>query len=136
VTPDQIFNGAMIALLAMAVGYCAVIHRRLLALRASQDDFAQLIGSFNRAVGQAASGVADLKQLGVEVGATLDERIAVARDLVAKLDAASESAHGGDLATVIGSAQDRGRSHGLSQGLSQKLSLAERELASALRGVR
>jgi hypothetical protein len=135
VTPDQIFNGAMIALLAMAVGYCAVIHRRLLALRASQDDFAQLIGSFNRAVGQAASGVADLKQLGVEVGATLDERIAVARDLVAKLDAASESAHG-DLATVIGSAQDRGRSHGLSQGLSQKLSLAERELASALRGVR
>jgi Domain of unknown function (DUF6468) len=128
VTLAHAFDGALLALLALAVGYCAFIHRRLRALRASQDDFAQLIGSFDRSVRQASAGVADLKQLGAEVGASLNESIAVARNLAETLSAASAATRRSGLAVVATPAHEMPRPEGHS--------LAERELASALRGVR
>lgn len=76
-----ILDGVVAALLVATIAYCAILHRRLVALRGTTSDMHRLMADFARATERAERGIAELRRLGVEVGETLQARTATARAL-------------------------------------------------------
>jgi phage shock protein A len=71
----------LIALLAATLIYCALLERRLSALRKGQDGLKQTIGQLNGAIASAGTSMRVLKASAGEAAETLDARIADARNL-------------------------------------------------------
>ncbi len=68
-------------LLAATIGFCALLHRRLAAIRKGQQEMQDLINSLNQATERAAVNVAELKRAGTEVGGALHKQISEARQV-------------------------------------------------------
>jgi hypothetical protein len=79
------------ALLAATLVYCALLERRLAALRKGQDGFRETIGELNAAIGSAGASMRLLKAAAASAGETLDERLARARALIDELSLLTET---------------------------------------------
>ena len=71
----------LILLLGATLGYCAVLERRLSALRKGQDGFKDTIAELNQAITTAGVSMRLLKSSVSESAETLDERLSRARGL-------------------------------------------------------
>jgi hypothetical protein len=71
----------LIALLAATLVYCALLERKLSALRKGQDGLKQTIAELNTAIISAGASMRSLKAAAGEAAGTLDARIASARTL-------------------------------------------------------
>jgi chromosome segregation ATPase len=71
----------LIVLLAATLAYCAILERRLAALRRSQDGFKETIADLNQAITTAGTSMRLLKSSVSGATETLDERLDRARNL-------------------------------------------------------
>jgi phage shock protein A len=81
----------LIALLAATLVYCALLERKLSALRKGQDGLKQTIGELNTAIISAGASMRALKAAAGEAAETLDSRIAHARQLSDELSLITSS---------------------------------------------
>jgi len=72
-------------LLASTIGYCAMIDRRLKAMRKGQDGLLKIVRQLNGATDQAISAIGRLKHASDETGQELMNRVAEARALADEL---------------------------------------------------
>jgi phage shock protein A len=72
-------------LLVATLGYCALLERRLSALRSGQDGLKDTIGQMNKAIANAESSMRLLKAAAASASETLDERLSRARALADEL---------------------------------------------------
>lgn len=72
-------------LLVATLGYCALLERRLAALRSGQDGLKETIGELNGAIANAGSSMRLLKAAAAGAAETLDERLVRARGLADEL---------------------------------------------------
>ena len=86
-----VLDGVVAALLVATIAYCAILHRRLVALRGSTSDMHRLMADFAKATERAERGIAELGRLGVEVGETLQARTSAARGLGDELQIMTEA---------------------------------------------
>ena len=90
--------GVAILLLA-TIGFCAILNRRLAALRRNEGELAQVLVQFNEAAARAEAGVTRLKEASHESAGTLRERIEEARALCD--DLAFMTQRGGKIAAEL-----------------------------------
>jgi phage shock protein A len=81
----------LIALLAATLIYCALLERKLSALRKGQDGLKQTIMELNTAIISAGASMRALKAAAGEAAETLDGRIANARSLSDELSLITSS---------------------------------------------
>ncbi|HEY1632727.1 MAG TPA: DUF6468 domain-containing protein [Rhizomicrobium sp.] len=81
----------LIALLAATLVYCALLERKLSALRKGQDGLKQTIVELNAAIVSAGASMRALKAAAGEAAETLDGRIAQARGLSDELSLITSS---------------------------------------------
>lgn len=75
----------LIALLAATLVYCALLERKLSALRKGQDGLKATIGELNATIISAGASMRALRASASEAAATLDDRITNARGLADEL---------------------------------------------------
>lgn len=128
-------------LLALTVGYCFVLDRKLRALRQAQGSFESLLAEFTRATERAESSVTALRRACGELAAELDEKLETGRTLNDELTTITQS--GNALADRIESGLlDRPREVGGGERPEPREEAAtgrsesERELMQALRASR
>ncbi|GAB4517296.1 MAG: hypothetical protein Tsb0010_01370 [Parvularculaceae bacterium] len=73
------------ALLLVTIGYCAVLDRKLHALRSGQDGLRDVIRELNKATDQAQRSISQLKEQGAGAGAKLEGAIGRAKTLADEL---------------------------------------------------
>lgn len=88
--------------LAATIAYCAVLDRKLRAMRAGQDGMRELVGELNAATHRAAGAIDGLKRASEETGEELAERIRRAKSLADELSAMIDS--GNSIADRLGRA--------------------------------
>lgn len=76
---------ALTVLLAATLVYCAVLERRLAALRKGQDGFRATIAELNTAIVSAGASIRQLKTSAAGAAETLDERLSHARGMIDEL---------------------------------------------------
>lgn len=76
---------ALSVLLAATLVYCAILERRLAALRKGQDGFRETIGEMNSAITTAGASMRLLKSAATGIEETLEERLARARNAIDEL---------------------------------------------------
>jgi hypothetical protein len=84
-TVSLIVELALSGLLLATIGYCAVLERRLSALRKGQDGLKETIGDLNAAIVNAGVSMRALKATAGGAAENLDERLARARGLIDEL---------------------------------------------------
>lgn len=94
VPTEFLLDGLMAVLLAATVFYCAMLDRRLKALRNGQDGFRQTIDQLNTATARAEVSIAQLKQASGSMDETLGVQIREARVLAAELARAVQKGAG------------------------------------------
>lgn len=77
--------------LAATIAYCAMLDRRLRAMRSGQDGLRDLVGELNTATQRAASAIEALKQASAATGAELGDGVTRARVLADELSLMIES---------------------------------------------
>jgi len=70
---------ALDGLLAVTLGYCIVLERRLAAVRKGQEGLGRTVGELNMAIAGAGASLRALKAAAGEAAGTLDERLKRAR---------------------------------------------------------
>ena len=83
--PGLILETLVAVLLAVTIGYCVRLERRLAALRSGQDGLREIIAALNTATVRAQTSVAELRAAADAVGTDLGERVARARMLADEL---------------------------------------------------
>lgn len=84
--PISLIVEILLSLLLLAtLGYCALLERRLSALRSGQDGLKETIGELNGAIANAGSSMRLLKAAAAGASETLDERLSRARSLADEL---------------------------------------------------
>lgn len=73
------------ALLAATLVYCALLERKLTALRKGQDGLRSIIAELNTAITNAGASMRQLKAAASDAGETLDDRLTRARSLADEL---------------------------------------------------
>jgi len=84
-TISLIVELALSGLLLATIGYCALLERRLSALRKGQDGLKETIGELNSAIVNAGASMRALRAHAADAAENLDERLARARGLVDEL---------------------------------------------------
>ena len=88
---ELILEGLVATLLAVTVGYCFVLNRRLSTLRNGQDGLLEVVRSLNMATEQARASVRELHDTGETTGERLSEKVAKARLIADELSLIVES---------------------------------------------
>lgn len=111
----SVLNGAMpfdlmleiivSVLLAATIGYCAMLDRRLRAMRSGQDGLRDLIHDLSVATSQASDAIARLREASNATGQQLSEQVARGRGLADELALMLES--GNAIADRLGSLEMR-----------------------------
>lgn len=89
--------------LAATIAYCAMLDRRLRAMRSGQDGLRDLVGELNSATQRAVSAIDGLKQASEATNAELGERVRSARALTDELSLMVEA--GNSIAERLGRAE-------------------------------
>jgi hypothetical protein len=80
-----VVESSVAVLLAVTIGYCVMLNKRLVALQGDREALAKMIGDLMQATGLAQNAVQELKSAGGEVEGQLDGRLEEATALEAKL---------------------------------------------------
>ena len=80
-TSSLVIDILIIVLLAVSVGYCVVLNRRLSTLRQGQKEFVTLIARFDDATQRAELNIERLRGVSAEIDEHLGERISSGRAL-------------------------------------------------------
>lgn len=86
--------------LAATIAYCAMLDRRLRAMRSGQDGLRELVGELNTATQRAVSAIDGLKQASEATNEELGERVRTARALADELSLMVEA--GNSIADKLG----------------------------------
>ncbi|MBO6634701.1 DUF6468 domain-containing protein [Parvibaculum sp.] len=86
--------------LAATIAYCAMLDRRLRAMRSGQDGLRELVGELNTATQRAVSAIDGLKQASEATNEELGERVRTARTLADELSLMVEA--GNSIADKLG----------------------------------
>lgn len=84
-TVSLIVEVALSLLLVATLVYCALLERRLAALRKGQDGLKDIIADLNGAITHAGTSMRMLKSTAAGTAETLDERVSRARSLIDEL---------------------------------------------------
>lgn len=129
------------AMLAVTIGFCLVLNRRLGILRRNESELRDVLSKFNQAAAQAEAGIARLKDVSQETAASLRDRIGEAKAL--RDDLAFVTERGDRIVTELGKkiAAQRGAETPLAAARPvaasvREQSKVERELLSALERAR
>jgi len=90
-TISLIVELALSGLLLMTIGYCAVLERKLSALRKGQDGLKDTIANLNSAIVAAGESMRALKQTAAGAALSLDERMMRARAMIDELSILASS---------------------------------------------
>jgi hypothetical protein len=74
----MLVEGSVAILLAVTIGYCAILNRRLKRLHSDRETLARMVGDLVQATGLANAAIRELKGTAVEAEAKLGERLAEA----------------------------------------------------------
>ena len=88
---ELILEGLVATLLAVTVGYCFVLNRRLSTLRNGQDGLLEVVRTLNMATEQARASVRELHDTGETTGERLSEKVARAQVIADELSLIVES---------------------------------------------
>jgi len=88
---DLLLEGIVSVLLAATIGYCAMLDRRLRAMRSGQDGLRDLIRDLSAATGQAADAIVRLREASNATGQQLSEQVTRGRSLADELALMLES---------------------------------------------
>jgi len=102
---DILLEGLVAVLLVATVVYCALLDRRLKALRSGQDGLRQIISDLNQATEQARVAVSGLKAASDEIGTELDGKLSSGRELSEELSMMVNA--GERIADKLGDVADR-----------------------------
>lgn len=102
---DMMLEVIVCFLLVATIGYCAMLDRRLRAMRAGQDGLRGLITDLSAATTQAMSAIAHLRQAGDATGVALTEQVKRGRALADELELMVQS--GNDIANRLGGIETR-----------------------------
>ena len=80
-TSSLVIDILILVLLAVSVGYCVVLNRRLSTLRQGQKEFVTLIARFDKATQRAELNIERLRGVSAEIDEHLGERISSGRAL-------------------------------------------------------
>ena len=80
-TADLIVNGIVAVLLAVTLGFCLVLNRRIAALRRVSAEMVTLISGFESSIEMARESVQALKQAAGDAGGELQEKLEAATAL-------------------------------------------------------
>ena len=80
-TSSLVIDLLILVLLAVSVGYCVVLNRRLSTLRQGQKEFVTLIARFDKATQRAELNIERLRGVSAEIDEHLGERISSGRAL-------------------------------------------------------
>lgn len=102
---DLLLEGIVSILLIATIGYCAMIDRRLRAMRSGQDGLRDLIGELSAATEQASDAITRLRDASNATGQKLSEHVARGRSLADELAFMLEA--GNDIANRLGNIDAR-----------------------------
>ena len=86
---SYIFDGLIVLLLGVAIGYAYVLNQRLRVLRDSRGELERVVNSLAEAISQADSGLNEIHNVANSLGRDLDRKIDSARG------------HGGEIEALI-----------------------------------
>ena len=81
----MVVESSVTVLLAVTIGYCVMLNKRLVALQGDREALAKMIGDLVQATGLAHNAVQELKSAGGEVENRLESRLEEAIELEMKL---------------------------------------------------
>lgn len=82
---------ALSLLLLATLGYCALLERKLTALRKGQDGLKDIIADLNAAITTAGTSMRMLKSAAAGAAETLNQRVGAARNLIDELSVLTAS---------------------------------------------
>ncbi|HEY1837268.1 MAG TPA: DUF6468 domain-containing protein [Rhizomicrobium sp.] len=120
------------ALLLATVVYCALLERKLSALRKGQDGLAETIGELNRAIVSASVSMRTLRATADDAGKLLQEQIGKARGMIDELSLLNVS--GERIAQrIVGGAQAKPSANTLPTALTNRLDALRPRAAGGMR---
>jgi hypothetical protein len=83
----MLVEGSVTILLAVTIGYCAILNQRLKRLHSDRETLAKMVGDLVHATGLANSAVTELKTAALEADAKLNDRLEQAEKFEIELSA-------------------------------------------------
>lgn len=83
----MLVEGSVAVLLAVTIGYCAILNQRLKRLHSDRETLAKMVGDLVQATALANSAVTELKTAALEADAKLSDRLEQAEKFEADLSA-------------------------------------------------
>lgn len=119
------------AMLAVTIGFCMVLNRRLAVLRRNESELREVLAKFNQAAAQAEAGIARLKDVSTETAASLRDRIGEAKAL--RDDLAFVTERGDRMVAELGKKMAAARSPETPRTAPRSIGAAPRELSKVER---
>lgn len=119
------------AMLAVTIGFCMVLNRRLAVLRRNESELREVLAKFNQAAAQAEAGIARLKDVSTETAASLGDRIGEAKAL--RDDLAFVTERGDRMVAELGKKMAAARSPETPRAAPRSIGAAPRELSKVER---
>jgi len=95
----MVVEGSVAILLAVTIGYCAILNQRLKRLHSDREMLARMVGDLVQATGLANSAIMELKTAALEADSKLSDRLEEASKL--DNDLAAQVANGSQLVEKI-----------------------------------
>ena len=95
----MLVEGSVAVLLAVTIGYCAILNQRLKRLHSDRETLAKMVGDLVQATGLANSAVTELKTAALEADAKLNDRLEQAEKF--ELELSAQVANGAQLIEKI-----------------------------------
>lgn len=130
----------VVAMLAVTIGFCLALNRRLAVLRRNEAELRDVLSKFNEAAAQAEAGIARLKDVSAETAASLRDRIGEAKAL--RDDLAFVAERGDRIVTELGRKTTAARRSELPRPPARPISMprdpskSERDFLAALEQAR
>lgn len=83
----MLVEGSVAILLAVTIGYCAILNHRLKRLHSDRETLAKMVGDLVHATGLANAAVTELKTAALEADAKLNDRLEQAEKFESELSA-------------------------------------------------
>jgi hypothetical protein len=111
-------EGSVAILLAVTIGYCAILNQRLKRLHSDRETLAKMVGDLVQATGLANSAITELKTAALEADAKLSDRLEQAEKF--ELELSSQVANGAQLIEKIARITAAARSQPLPEAPAAK----------------
>jgi hypothetical protein len=123
----MLVEGSVTILLAVTIGYCAILNQRLKRLHSDRETLAKMVGDLVQATGLANSAVTELKTAALEADAKLNDRLEQAEKFEIELSA--QVANGAQLIEKIARITAAARTQPLPEVAAAKAERAKPALA-------